>query len=72
MIIGYINKQSLRIGQNLVVTGTIDYLEAEFHFTDDWTGLQKWAHFKCGENDYTSTVQKRKQSPRSIRNWQLP
>lgn len=41
MIIGYINKQSLRIGQNLVVTGTIDYLEAEFHFTDDWTGLQK-------------------------------
>lgn len=37
MIIGYINKQSLRIGQNLVVTGTIDYLEAEFHFTDDWT-----------------------------------
>lgn len=52
MIIGYINKQSLRIGQNLVVTGTIDYLEAEFHFTNDWTGLQKWAHFTCSDKDF--------------------
>lgn len=46
MITGHIVHQRLSLGDSHVVADTIDYLEAKFLFkTDDWDGLDKWAHF---------------------------
>lgn len=46
MITGHIIRQRLNLHDSHVVADTIDYLEAKFLFkTDDWDGLDKWAHF---------------------------
>lgn len=45
MICGEIIRQRLKLIGEHVVADTIDYLEAKFRFTDDWNGLEKWAHF---------------------------
>lgn len=46
MLNGEIFRQRLKIANTHVVADTIDYLEAKFFFkTDDWDGLDKWAHF---------------------------
>ena len=46
MITGHIIRQHLNLCDSHVVADTIDYLEAKFIFkTDDWDGLDKWAHF---------------------------
>lgn len=46
MLNGEIFRQRLKIANAHVVADTIDYLEAKFVFrTDDWDGLDKWAHF---------------------------
>lgn len=46
MLNGEIFRQRLKIANTHVVADTIDYLEAKFIFkTDDWDGLDKWAHF---------------------------
>lgn len=46
MITGQIVRQHLKLNDTHVVADTIDYLEAKFVFrTDDWDGLEKWAHF---------------------------
>lgn len=51
MITGRIQNQTLRISQDSLVAGTINYLSAQFEFSDEWNGLIKWAHFsKMGEN----------------------
>ena len=50
MLYGEINRQRLKIINEHVVADTIDYLEAHFAFSEDWGGLEKWAHFaKDGE-----------------------
>lgn len=47
MITGHIVRQRLNLCDSHVVADTIDYLEAKFLFkTDDWDGLEKWAHFR--------------------------
>ncbi len=45
MINGEIYRQRLKISKEHVVADTIDYLEAQFSFSDDWNGLEKWVHF---------------------------
>ena len=46
MLYGEIIRQHLKIINEHVVADTIDYLEMKFTFqTDDWDGLEKWAHF---------------------------
>ncbi len=46
MLYGEIIRQHLKLISDHVVADTIDYLEMKFSFqTDDWNGLEKWAHF---------------------------
>lgn len=46
MITGHIIRQRLNLCDSHIVADTINYLEAKFFFkTDDWDGLDKWAHF---------------------------
>jgi len=46
MLYGEILHQHLKLINEHVVADTIDYLEMKFTFqTDDWDGLEKWAHF---------------------------
>lgn len=46
MLYGEILHQHLKLTSAHVVADTIDYLEMKFTFqTDDWDGLEKWAHF---------------------------
>ncbi len=46
MLYGEIIRQHLKLVNEHVVADTIDYLEMKFSFqTDDWDGLEKWAHF---------------------------
>ena len=46
MIYGEISSQRLKLINEHVVSDTINYLEVAFRFkTDDWDGLEKWAHF---------------------------
>lgn len=46
MITGHIVRQRLNLCDSHIVADTINYLEAKFIFkTDDWDGLDKWAHF---------------------------
>lgn len=46
MINGEIFSQRLKLVNEHVVSDTINYLEVAFSFkTDDWDGLEKWAHF---------------------------
>lgn len=46
MLYGEIIRQHLKLINEHVVADTIDYLEMKFSFqTDDWDGLEKWAHF---------------------------
>lgn len=46
MLYGEIIRQHLKLISEHVVADTIDYLEMKFSFqTDDWNGLEKWAHF---------------------------
>lgn len=52
MIQGTIKGQTLYAYADKMVSGTIDYLTAEFKFSKDWNGLSKWAHFTQGETTY--------------------
>ncbi|MBQ2278817.1 MAG: hypothetical protein II333_09630, partial [Clostridia bacterium] len=46
MLYGDIYCQQLMLVNEHVAADTIDYLEMKFIFrTDDWDGLEKWAHF---------------------------
>ena len=46
MIYGDIHCQQLKLVNTHAVADTINYLEIKFRFlTDDWNGLEKWAHF---------------------------
>ena len=46
MLYGEILHQHLKLINEHIVADTIDYLEMKFTFqTDDWDGLEKWAHF---------------------------
>lgn len=46
MLYAEILRQRLKLVNAHIVADTIDYLEAKFEFrTDDWDGLDKWAHF---------------------------
>ena len=53
MISGDIHRQRLSLVNEHIVAETIDYLEAKFNFkTNDWDGLEKWAHFSCKDTVY--------------------
>ena len=53
MLNGEIFRQRLKIANAHVVADTIDYLEANFSFlSNDWDGLEKWAHFANGSAVY--------------------
>lgn len=53
MINAFIKGQSLKVVAPVIVSDSIKYLEAKFHFqTSDWDGLSKWAHFSKGETVY--------------------
>lgn len=46
MILGTINCQKFSLNSTDIVADTIDFIEARFVFlSDDWDGLEKWAHF---------------------------
>lgn len=45
MIKGKIDGQSFALNTPIIVSDTIDYLSAQFEFSDDWNGTDKWAHF---------------------------
>ncbi len=47
-----IDGQELRVTQGNMVAGTRNFLEAEFAFSQQWDGLSKWAHFRCGKENY--------------------
>lgn len=53
MITGTVKGQSLRISSPTIAADTISYLTARFVFTSDWDGAVKFAHFSCGENNYS-------------------
>ena len=54
MIKGTVNGQSLRLSYPTLVSDTIAYLRAEFHFAGtEWQGLSKWAYFKQGDCTYS-------------------
>ena len=53
MITGIIQGQSLKISAPLIVSDTIDYLQASFCFQSrDWDGADKWAHFSKEDSAY--------------------
>ncbi len=53
MLYGEIFRQRLKVVNAHVVADTINYLEMKFTFlSDDWDGLDKWAHFANGETVY--------------------
>lgn len=53
MINGFIKGQAFKLSAPVIVSDTIKYLEAKFHFqTSDWDGASKWAHFKQGDVVY--------------------
>jgi len=43
--------QALKIKQPIVAAETIDYLEIEFHCSDEWAGAEKVAYVKRHEQD---------------------
>jgi hypothetical protein len=53
MIKGTVRGQQLVVEHPLIVSDTLDYLEAQFSFlTSDWFGLAKWVHFTQGDVVY--------------------
>lgn len=53
MITGTVKGQSLRISSPTIAAATISYLTARFVFTSDWDGAVKFAHFSCGDKNYS-------------------
>lgn len=47
-----ITGQELSLRATPVVADRVNYLTAEFHFSDDWKGHTKYAHFEHGNNVY--------------------
>lgn len=52
MLYGEVQRQRLKIIKDFVVADTIDYLEMQFSFSEDWAGLSKWAHFSTMGRTY--------------------
>lgn len=53
MIHLFVKGQVLQVDAPTIVAGSIDYLSARFCFqSSDWDGMQKWAHFSCGDTVY--------------------
>ena len=52
MIKGNVVGQKLCADFPYIVGGSIDYLTAEFTFSDEWKGLDIWAHFSHGGTTY--------------------
>lgn len=53
MIQGLVRHQTLQVRTGIIAADTIDYLTAAFTFlTPEWSGLDKWAHFSCGNKNY--------------------
>jgi hypothetical protein len=46
MIVGTIKGQELFLTSPMIVADTINYLEARFAFSADWSAAEKWAHFE--------------------------
>lgn len=53
MIDFYVTEQTVRFASPVIAANSLDYLEAEFHFSGDtWDGYSKWAHFRQGSTVY--------------------
>lgn len=52
MIDFYINGQSLTFFSPVVAADSLNCLESQFHFSPDWEGFSRWAHFRQGETVY--------------------
>lgn len=52
MIEFYINNQTLKFYTPTVAADTLEYLTAEFHFSENWDGYTRWAHFRNGSTVY--------------------
>ncbi len=52
MIYGKVKQQHLALVNTHAAADTIGYLEMQFDFTPDWTGVEKWAHFASGDTVY--------------------
>ena len=50
MIAFFIRGQNLTVSSPIIVADSVNYLTARFAFqTSDWNGLEKVAHFRCGD-----------------------
>lgn len=47
-----VDGQKLNVEYEKTVSDTVNYLNAAFHFSDDWDGLSKYAHFHNGTTVY--------------------
>lgn len=58
MIISFsvVNQKLTLNGSPYIVGESLNYLEAEFAFTEDWDGLVKYAHFIKGEANYETQL----------------
>ena len=53
MIDFFVTKQTIRFATPTIAANSLDYLEAEFHFSgSDWDGYSKWAHFRQDNTVY--------------------
>lgn len=53
MIDFYITEQSIRFASPTIAANSLEFLEAEFHFSGDtWDDYSKWAHFRQGDTVY--------------------
>lgn len=77
MIIGFVKGQQFSKKQPVIVSNSINYLEARFVFqTSDWSELIKFAHFKSGDSVYDflldgDTIPKEAQLNLYAGNWEV-
>ena len=77
MIIGFVKGQQFSKKQPVIVSNSINYLEARFVFqTSDWSELVKFAHFKSGDSVYDflldgDTIPKEAQLNLYAGNWEV-
>jgi len=53
----HVEGQQLHISSpGLLVGESINYLDAQFTFSQEWEGLAKTAYFTCGDNSFAGYV----------------
>ena len=58
MIVGIVEGQSLKLDTPVLVSDSVNFLTAVFHFSPDWESLpEKWVHFASGEQGCSLQLQ---------------